>query len=772
MPLFSIGCETCGASLAVHNAEAIGNILACPKCEGMVMIQAPADWSAVPEKIDSTSAESGASALAEESTTDLRPALQADTATTVVAKSESNGSPTTFEPTDSTSADSAPPALPPQRSDMFSAQPPVRSKVFDHDAPTADAQKAIDPEEIKRDEEIAAAVTAQPPVLPDDGTAEDIDSPETSQPTPALSSAPPAPPKPGEDWSPSTAPVWRQIALLVGAAIFGIGSAIGIFLLVIGGLSEPPPNDLANNEPKQVGTSEGLDSGDAPIDPAQPETDIGEADTDDTTDDPNDPASETPNVPVPVEPTTTDPQPPVPVDPTDPLSPDPVTPDPLTPDPVTPDPLTPDPVTPDPLTPDPLTPDPLSPDPKSLDDGGIDDVLARFAPYLDPGLIESGALPSARDDDPAEKIDAPTGADIVEEKMPRPEPLNVNVAERLADPLASIEFKETRLADFLAFISDLSTIPITVDPLALQLGVSLDDTVNVTLTDTTVGEALTAALKAKSLAFQKQEQGLLISYPSLASPGPQTKKHPISDLASSADEVDQLAKVIRLLISPNSWGEPGAAMITLPGELEITQPMSSQARIASLMKRLRVARTDVDSSRLKLPVEQAAAGLQKRVTLNYLQPTLFTAVLKRLEKESGLRFTVDWLAVAEEGWNPRGEVTLTVDKEMAQTALEKLLTEMNLGYRLLGGGVIEITSLERAATLHEVQFHPLTGLVGGPAMHEVFLKRVRNSLGAGLFAAGNGALHIDAKSNYLLANLSQADQQRLAELLATMRVAP
>jgi hypothetical protein len=42
--LFSVECTTCKARLKVRSAEAIGQILACPKCHSMVMVAPPADW--------------------------------------------------------------------------------------------------------------------------------------------------------------------------------------------------------------------------------------------------------------------------------------------------------------------------------------------------------------------------------------------------------------------------------------------------------------------------------------------------------------------------------------------------------------------------------------------------------------------------------------------------------------------------------------------------------------------------------------------------------
>ncbi|MDR2705769.1 MAG: hypothetical protein LBC02_08330, partial [Planctomycetaceae bacterium] len=41
--MFTIQCTTCNAKLKVKNEELIGQILACPKCGGMVLVQEPED---------------------------------------------------------------------------------------------------------------------------------------------------------------------------------------------------------------------------------------------------------------------------------------------------------------------------------------------------------------------------------------------------------------------------------------------------------------------------------------------------------------------------------------------------------------------------------------------------------------------------------------------------------------------------------------------------------------------------------------------------------
>ena len=45
MEPFPVLCETCGAKLKVRDPAAVGQIHACPKCDSMVMVAAPASWT-------------------------------------------------------------------------------------------------------------------------------------------------------------------------------------------------------------------------------------------------------------------------------------------------------------------------------------------------------------------------------------------------------------------------------------------------------------------------------------------------------------------------------------------------------------------------------------------------------------------------------------------------------------------------------------------------------------------------------------------------------
>src|SRR5439155_26569627 len=50
MDLFAITCTTCKSRLRVRDPAAVGQILACPKCGGMVMVKPPPAWQEAGEQ--------------------------------------------------------------------------------------------------------------------------------------------------------------------------------------------------------------------------------------------------------------------------------------------------------------------------------------------------------------------------------------------------------------------------------------------------------------------------------------------------------------------------------------------------------------------------------------------------------------------------------------------------------------------------------------------------------------------------------------------------
>ena len=184
-------------------------------------------------------------------------------------------------------------------------------------------------------------------------------------------------------------------------------------------------------------------------------------------------------------------------------------------------------------------------------------TLQAFAPFLD----ERPYTPPASVEPPAQKEPAldPAMLDKPDSSVPRPEPREVQVDQRLLDPLAEIDFRQLPLVSYLKFLTEFSTIPITLDPDALALvQVRPQSPVTLKLTDTNVGAALTAALEPLRLGFVSTGNQLVVTRPPPADGQFRTHTHNVADLVGgNQEQLDRLAEWIVNMVEPDSWDTAG-----------------------------------------------------------------------------------------------------------------------------------------------------------------------------------------------------------------------
>lgn len=404
------------------------------------------------------------------------------------------------------------------------------------------------------------------------------------------------------------------------------------------------------------------------------------------------------------------------------------------------------------------------------------DPLARFAPFLDSGSVEvnpageegaagaGGAEAEGVGDPPADAPEKPT-------------PRHVNVEARLADRLEAIEVTEAPLDELLRLLSDLSTIPITVEPWAL-LQSQTDPAAPVTLKlhQPTVADVLGEALSPFRLGYVTHDQGISITRPDPAD-GPREVSYNVKDLTGgSPEELNRLASVVKMLVAPASWSDAGGAgeMKTTADALVVRQTAPVHFEVLTFCEKLRVARglavrSALDARLFSLDTRraQASAALATNVTANYVRPARLVDVLDHLEKAAGVTILVDWRATMTEGWSPDTETAFTSAGPLSQT-LDKLLSPMGLAVRIIDGKTFEVTTLAELNAKPELEMYslPSAGLASAPPAE--VLEKIAKELG--IAAEGEGAfagLHIDAASQCLLASLPQPRQAAVERLLAT-----
>jgi predicted RNA-binding Zn-ribbon protein involved in translation (DUF1610 family) len=737
---FYISCTTCKARLKIRDESAVGEIHTCPKCGSMVMITPPRTGSRAAE--GSGSGELFSSPVAAASPLQMT----FDDAVEILNQSSAPPAVNPVAPS-ATSTVAPPPASRPIDlwSDTVDEAPPSQTSPRSHeptDAATAERQTAR-----AHDASLADTVDA--------GASGEFAAPAAEAPADAL--APSQPLMPGNQWIAPQAQVWRQWLLYGGSAVAGIALAVAVFGYAV--VHTTRARQLAMAQTPEVTDSAPTAEAEAapqpePQDAANFDAPAVEAETND--DETEKVAASHPDQ----------------ADVAPAKIPGPA---------VTPGAEeTEEPNPPPPVAESPF--DNAAPAPTEI--ASNSDLLDQFGEFLGSGSVAALPIPEPPPAEPEPLSDHVSSAsasdDPAEETpLPRPAPRNVDVAGRLADPIVEIEFTSVPLVEFLEFMSDLSTIPITLEPEALAFRrLSPTSPVSVRETDTTVEGVLLAALAPLKLGYVANDGHLLVTGSSAGESRLRTIKHPVEDLSrGDPEQLAELGRQIERLVAPESWKTAGGegSIDASNGGLSITQTEAVHYRVIAFCETLRLSRGMPQRTRFdaalfqpQAPQQAAREKLAAPVTLNYRHPTKLTAILAAFGKATGVTILVDWQAAAHAGWSPDAKGSVVADNGPLREALARLLAPMDLTYRIVDGSTLEVTTPEKLRTRIETAFYPVRDLVDGKPGETAMLARLEAELGEHV-AERRGAFHFDPTSKYLIAAFPQSQQAELAALLESMR---
>jgi hypothetical protein len=399
-----------------------------------------------------------------------------------------------------------------------------------------------------------------------------------------------------------------------------------------------------------------------------------------------------------------------------------------------------------------------------------DDPLGKFGQVLDGS--GDNPLPMA-EAPPASETNVEASPEGAVPAAPRPAPRNVDVPARLADPLVGIDVPGVPLADFLADLSSLSTIPITLEPEGLPLvGLSAATPVSLKAENTTVARSLAEAIDPLHLEYQVVDDQLIVSLSGKLT----ERSFPVDDLTGRNDErAEQLAEWATALVEPAIWKEgddEGPSLTPGAEQFAVRASDRTYAGLLLLVERLRVARglalrtrQPAEVFRLESRSARASAKLAAPISLNFSQPTLLVKIFRRLEKDGQFRILVDWRALAAEGWNADGEGTLSVQNKPLGEALTALLSPMDLTWRAIDEQTVQVTTQAALNQVLELEVYPAGKLAANAAQGEALLTRLRRALSLAEAEESGGALRFDPVSKSVLASLPQPQQRQVEKLL-------
>lgn len=713
MKPFSIRCTTCQAGLVVRNAEAIGQILACPKCDSMVLVEAPS----------SSVSEAPASAAV-------------DTQDTVADS--------TFEDAAAMFSDAAIPR------DANEQRPAAEQREVTHAPPAehATAKPSAEPSS-----EADATEPSHTEISEVDGDVASAPVESTDQGT-AL---------PAADWTSSSTLQLKQYLLAGAAGITGILVALGAIVYFVSGGSgatdpDAPTVAVADADNLSETASETVATETTSDDSALATDGIAET-TPQQTSDVSDPTTETVSNVDPVEAADGN------ADADVEGNADAEGPEPAPEAGVPSDPL--------PLP----APEEAQPTEKPQDDGadeplGPEDLLVEGS-FLDENVTPETTTQTPEES--VKPTAGPTAVENKIAGQPKPAERDIDVPTQLAVRLPAIELKDTSLADFLSVMERLTTVPITVDLEALAWArVNLDTPISVNLQDASIEEILQSALGTIRLGHVVEADDVLVTVMNRKDALRQ-HRFAVDDLmGDDAAEGKALMSTIQRFVKPDTWAiHGGTATLTLDGqELAVSQTDQGILDVLLFLEQLRVARGLGQQSKyphellqVESPTLLAVPAISQRVSLNFSQPTPLADILRRLGDDVGMRIVVDWRTAGQLGWSPATTTTLVVEEKTLQDSLNALLRPLNLGFRIINSRTMQITTAERVTRKRQLEMYPL------PVSNNMTAAQAAKQLhhAGGLNDEAQENTYFDPTSGYLLAWLTQAEQIELARAVHAMQ---
>jgi hypothetical protein len=740
---FSITCTTCKSRLKVKSEAAIGHLLKCPKCGGMVMVKLPEE----PKPGDS------ASLRAETAPSIQKPIRPADAQDTIGENQD-------FDDVEALLAAGAPKGAPPAAKSTAATKTvapttpvvakaagaaPAKTVVRDKSSRFAEGEPAVGVVHGTSNGSGASGINGKSAAA--NGTA--VKEPVQKEPAPPVPGSE-ALPLPSSDWSAQRP--WKSWLFLAVSILLGMGLAFGVVAFTLNFFGEgtevagnPDQNPGGENKPVETVPAAG-----------SPGTESG------TTKPAKSPTETTKPPAVEKGP----PKPPEEKGKTEKTKPAP--------------PSTEE----DPLGLNKKPPE----EPKPASTLPANDPFSKFE-----NILVSPRDPTAPAVAPAATVPGgPKPAELpaegpVKPTLPRPAARLISIPTRMNDPIPGLKISadEVPLADFLQTMQDFSTIPITLEPDNLWVFKQTAVTPVPAFEGENLkfGPVLASVLTQMGLEAVVEDEQLIVRKPEL------TRDKMTKELKLRQREYDvrklthedekqatELAERVMSLVEPGTWGDDDdeTACALTPGKTTfvVRHRLSAHVQFLMLLEKLRVARGltplsegyDADTFRLDTRTEKAAARLAAPIKLTFNQPTPLVKVCQSLSKLGKVRILVDWRSIAHSGWNPDAEVTLKVDGKPLSEALTALLEPMDLAYRVVDGKTIQIVSPQFLAEHLELEVHPVKELVASQEQIEPLLARVRGSLTEGA-AEPPGQLWLDAESKSLVAMLPQPKQQLLTRLL-------
>ncbi|MBR4834081.1 MAG: hypothetical protein IKU86_07105 [Thermoguttaceae bacterium] len=314
----------------------------------------------------------------------------------------------------------------------------------------------------------------------------------------------------------------------------------------------------------------------------------------------------------------------------------------------------------------------------------------------------------------------------------RRERKEIDVDARLALPIKSIEFPSSPVAA-IRLLSEFSGVSIVPDLETFVLTrPATTATLDLSLRDATAGEALETVAELLNCEVHREKNRLLIRPAGFDADAFVEERFDVADLIAQKNDAveatrfeefelpcrltsETLAAFVRSLVAPESWLENGGrATLKIDGTtLIVGQTAQNREKTRILLEGLRAIRglepqTDATPERI-IPEKLGWENLTKKTTFNPLTPPALQNAVEILEKAQKFQAFWDDATLNEAGVDRDATTSARVEGETVDAALTEILEPLNATYLILGERLIFVTSKEAAEDYETIEFFSLLG---------------------------------------------------------------
>lgn len=336
---------------------------------------------------------------------------------------------------------------------------------------------------------------------------------------------------------------------------------------------------------------------------------------------------------------------------------------------------------------------------------------------------------------------------------------------------------ETTIRGLADKLFRLTQIPITIDADVVAAAILEPAKArSVEGIEKTIAEIGQTAFNDFGLAFVIDENGAQVVSSKFDKPVQIEYEIPSAETFTE-DQFEGLVQSIKNSIDPDVWKneeneENEAALDVVDNQLVCRALPGTQIHIAALMNKLKAAYLLKQDPANQDAKKDASSRFEIRSKLDSVKlesgrvlPVRLETVANEIEKEFGLTILFDWRNLEREGWNPNVMVPWNPEGRSLTEMLNDICHAMKLDWRIVNDGVIFVTTHDEFDRHMDIEVYPRSAYKNIKLNEKQLMATLESQLGAAVSRNPTAVVSFQPKYDCIIAVLPQDIQFQLAASL-------